>query len=334
MSGDRDGYTTRITMAEVGRIAGVSQVTVSRALSDPKKVSPATLDRIRKAIEATGFVPNALAGALASSRSGLVSAIIPSLTNITYTALIREFANRLKMAGYQVLLSEFGHDPAVEEEAVERHLSRRPDAMLLIGVNHSPRTRRMLLGAGIPVVECWDVSESPIDMCIGFSHTACGEAAAGFAAECGYQRAACILADDPRARRRADGFALGFDGMVSRIVLEGEASIAAGRKGLGLLLQQVGTPVGFVFCSSDLIAHGVLIEARVRGIQIPAELAVLGFGDQDFASQIDPMLSSVRIDRTRMGRLAAEAVIGQIESARPSPSMQDLGFEIIRRASC
>jgi LacI family gluconate utilization system Gnt-I transcriptional repressor len=321
-------------MAEVGRLAGVSQVTVSRALSDPSKVSPATRDRVRKAIEATGFVPNAVAGSLASARSGLVSAIIPSLTNITYTALVREFSNTLKEAGYQVLLSECGHDPALEEEIVERHLSRRPDAILLTGVNHGPRTRRMLLGAGIPVMEWWDMSDSPVDMCVGFSHGDCGAAAASFAKEHGYRRAACILADDPRARRRADGFARAFAGTVPQIVVEGEASIAAGRKGLAQLLERDAAPVGLVFCSSDLIAHGSLIEARVRGLRIPEDVALLGFGDQDFAAYLDPPLSSIRIDRSRMGRLAAKALIGRMEGDDPTQPVADLGFEVIRRASC
>ena len=171
-----------VTMQDVGRMAGVSQVTVSRALSDPAKVSPDTLRRITQAIEATGFVPNALAGALASRRSGLVTALVPSITNIIYASMVQAFGLRMRDAGYQILLSETGLTLEAEEETLARHLSRRPDAVLLTGIHHTARTRRMLLASGIPVVEVWDFTETPIDACVGFDHAATGRAVGDLAA--------------------------------------------------------------------------------------------------------------------------------------------------------
>ncbi|MEH6726095.1 MAG: LacI family DNA-binding transcriptional regulator, partial [Hyphomicrobiales bacterium] len=151
--GARGGQASgRVTMATVGRIAGVSQVTVSRALSDPSKVSALTLKKIEDAIKATGFVPNAIAGALASQQSHLISALIPSLTNVVYSSVVKSFSQRMREFGYQILLSETGFDLTEEEVFVSGHLSRQPDAVLLTGIQHSAQTRRMLLGAGIPIV--------------------------------------------------------------------------------------------------------------------------------------------------------------------------------------
>lgn len=328
---------SRVTMAAVGRMAGVSQVTVSRALSDPSKVSPDTLRRIREAVEATGFVPNAVAGALASNRSRLISALVPSITNITYTALIEEFSNRMREHDYQVMLSGYGFDREEEEVMISRHLSRRPDAMLLTGINHTPHARRMLLGAGIPVVEIWDMTESPIDICVGFSHQDAGREVAEFALEAGYTRACSIAANDDRARRRAvafgDQFARKGGAAVESVNLKGEASLAEGRKALSLLIERVAGPLGVVFCSSDLIAQGVLVEAQARGYDVPSGLAVIGFGDQDFAAHLEPSLTSVRVDRAKMGQDAARALLDRMDQkAIPRPAI-DLGFSIVRRVS-
>jgi len=324
-------------MADVGRMAGVTQVTVSRALSDPAKVSPATLARIRDAIALTGFVPNAVAGALASSRSKLVSALIPSLTNITYTAVIKVFADSLRAQDYQVLLSECGFDPADEEAMIARHLSRRPDAMLLTGITHTPQARKMLLGSGIPVVEVWDMTESPIDVCVGFSHAEAGRHVAEFAADAGYARAAGVAANDHRALRRQAAFASRFEVLtgaaVPTVTLRDHATIEGGRAALAELLDGHGPGIGVVFCSSDIIAQGILLEAQARGLRVPQDVAVIGFGDQDFAAHLEPSLTSVHVDRGRIGKDAAQALLHRLDGGTSDPLSIDLGFSISRRRS-
>lgn len=326
-----------VTMEMVGRIAGVSQVTVSRALSDPAKVSPATLKKVHDAIAVTGFVPNALAGALASRRSRLVSTLVPSITNITYASMVKTFGQEMRARGYQIMLTECGFDPAEEELVITAHLSRRPDAMLLVGTRHTANSRRMLLAAGIPVVEVWDVTETPIDLCVGFSHPEAGRAAARFAVGAGYGQAACVFASDERALRRKDAFCAEFRALTGRPTPDAsfgaEASLGMGRRGLAALLDEKGFAGGVVFCSSDLIAHGVLLEARARGLAVPGEIAVIGFGDQGFAPDTVPPLTSVRVDRAALGGRAAQAILGRLENRHAGPLVTDIGFEIVRRES-
>ncbi|WP_244515582.1 LacI family DNA-binding transcriptional regulator [Pacificibacter marinus] len=333
----RDSGKSRVTMAAVGRLAGVSQVTVSRALSHPEKVSPDTLQRIRDAIEATGFVPNALAGALASKRSHLISALVPSLTNIVYASFIATFSAQLRSHGYQVLLSETGFDTTSEQDLIATHLSRRPDAMLLTGIHHSQQARRSLLGADIPVVEVWDITDSPIDMCVGFNHVDAGRAVANFLYEQGHKNAATITANDERALRRQSAFSETFTQLSGNAVLNsntgGPASIGAGRRALAHLIDDTGFQRGAVFCSSDLLAHGVLIEARARGLCVPGDMAVMGFGDQDFARDLEPALTTVAIDRLALGSVAAEALLARLVRPDTKQSIFDLGFKILRRAS-
>ncbi|MBB97423.1 MAG: LacI family transcriptional regulator [Rhodobacteraceae bacterium] len=323
-------------MEAVGRMAGVSQVTVSRALSDPSKVSADTLRRINEAIAATGFVPNAIAGALASSKSRLISALVPSITNTVYASLVRAFSARMREADYQILLSETGLDPEEEERTIAAHLSRRPDAILLTGIHHSPRSRQMLLASGIPVVEVWDVTNSPIDICVGFNHEATGQAAAAFAHEQGHATAATIHAIDERAHRRSQAFATRFaelTGTTATVVpTESMATIAQGRAAMARLLD-TGFRKGFVHCSSDVMAHGVIIESTVRGFSVPEDIAVLGFGDQEFAGHVVPTISTIRVDREAFGRTAAEALLDRLDGGRDNAGTVDLGFEIVRRDS-
>ncbi|WP_102222891.1 LacI family DNA-binding transcriptional regulator [Acidimangrovimonas sediminis] len=324
-------------MTTVGRIAGVSQATVSRALSDPSRVSPETLEKIRQAIRATGFVPNAVAGALASSRSNLITALVPSITNIVYSSLIQSFSRVMREWGYQILLSETGFDAEEEEALIAAHLSRRPDAMLLTGTRHSPQARKMLIGSGIPVVEVWDITDTPIDFCVGFSHVEAGRAVARFVRELGHDRAVTVTANDERARRRRDAFAESFvqAGGTTPVAVDcpGAASLAAGRAALVEALEVHGFGRGVVFCSSDLLAHGVVSEAQVRGIAVPGDLAVVGFGDQDFAAMVEPPLTTVRVDRAELGRRAATALRARLEGNDPGETVIDLGYRIIRRGS-
>ncbi|EPX78632.1 LacI family DNA-binding transcriptional regulator [Salipiger mucosus] len=324
-------------MAAVGRLAGVSQVTVSRALSDPSKVSPETLARIREAIEVTGFVPNAIAGALASRRSMLVTALVPSITNIVYATMVKAFSNRMREHGYQFLLSETGFDPEEEERIIATVLSRRPDAMLLTGIHHTAQARKMLLGADIPVVEVWDITDSPVDLCVGFSHAETGRAVAEYAVAKGHRRAGTVTAGDARALRRKEAFSRRFTELGGTVLAEidhdGPATLARGREGLARLIDMAGFAGGFVHCSSDVLAHGVVIEAHARGIDVPGTVAVSGFGDQDFAAQIEPPITTVRVDRDVLGRSAAEAVLARIGKRPDVPTVTDVGFEIITRGT-
>lgn len=326
----------RITMADVGRLAGVTQVTVSRALSHPDKVSPKTLHRIQNAIHATGFVPNAVAGALASKRSKLISALIPSLTNVVYTSFMATFSEHLRQNGYQVLLSETGFDTASEDAFIATHLSRRPDAMLLTGIRHSNMARKQLLGAGIPVVEIWDIVDDPIDTCVGFDHCAVGQAVAEYLSAKGHTFAATITADDERALRRQFAFTERFGALSLNAVPDantgGTASIGAGRQAMAHLIDHSNFRKGAVFCSSDLSAHGAIIELHIRGYRVPQDIAVVGFGDQDFARDIYPALTTVAVDRLQLGHLAASTLLDKL-TGQPTKAVHDLGFEILTRAS-
>ncbi|MGE4405005.1 LacI family DNA-binding transcriptional regulator [Pseudomonas sp.] len=332
----RSGSTP--TLVDVARVAGVSPITVSRALGRPEVVAAATRKRVLEAVRATGYVPNLAAGALASSRSRLVAIFLPTIANSIFADTVQALTERLALAGYQTLLGLTGYSAEQEAALLEAVLGRRPDGIVLTGTEHTQASRERLARVGIPLVEAWDLCPKPLDMLVGFSHEAVGQAVAQYLLAKGYRRVSVVSLDDPRGLRRCrsliGGLAQQGIAPVPMQVVGAPATLAMGREGLGRLLQ-ADAAGEVVVCSSDTLAQGVLAEAASRGLRVPEDLAVMGFGDLSCAAHTHPPLSTVRIDGPRIGQAIAEALLARI--AEPAlartPLRLDVGFELIERAS-
>ncbi len=325
-----------ITLADVARLAGVSAITVSRALNRPDVVSPETLARIRGAVERTGYVPNLLAGGLASNRSRLVAAVVPTIAGPVFLETVQSLTESLAASGYQLMLGQSGYGGAREDVLLDAIVGRRPDGIVLTGIMRSSEGRRRLLASGIPVVETWDLTPTPVDMLVGFSHEKVGAAVARFLHARGYRRPGLVSADDDRARLRYASFreaagALGLPA-VPRAGVSAPTTLGDGRAALGALLS-AHPEVDSLFCSSDALAHGVITEAQARGMRVPQDLAVVGFGDLDFARHTHPPITTVRIDGTAIGRQAACFIVDRAAGAEPEARIVDIGFSIVERDS-
>lgn len=311
-------------------------MTVSRALNAPGKVTPETLGRVRLAVEALGYVPNAMASGLRMARARMVAALLPTLVGPVFQELVESLAESLKRSGYQLMIGQAGYDAAQEEELIKTIIQRRPDGIVLVGAVASAGGRSALLASHIPVVETWDFSDNPVDMLVGFSHVAIGESVAEFLHQRGHRHVAIITGDDARARARADAFirrsqALGAHS-AQVFFTTAPSTVGAGRKGLATLLQASPEITG-LFCSSDSLALGTLIEAQHRGLRVPEQLAVVGMGDQSFAQDAQPALTTVRLDGTRIGVIAAELMIARAEGRPVDSPIVDVGFHMVVRDS-
>ena len=326
------------TLIDVARVAGVSPITVSRALNRPEIVSEAAREKVLAAVQATGYVPNLLAGGLASNRSRLVALFVPTIVHSIFAETVQALMARLSQAGYQTLLGLTGYSAEQEEQLLAAVLGRKPDGIVLTGTLHTAASRQRLAQAGIPVVESWDLGEDPLDMQVGFSHEAVGRAQAEHLHARGYRRFAVVSVDDPRALRRCRS-------LVARLaelglaeppleILPAPALVESGRAGLRQLLAR-DEAFDVVVCSSDTVAQGVMAEAASRGLRLPEDLAVLGFGNLSSAAQMHPALSSVSVEGDRMGTLAAEALLQRFnEGVRAREAVRiDTGFHIIDRAT-
>ena len=320
------------TLHDVARAAGVSLITASRALGNPAIVSEATRARVQAAVDATGYIPNLLAGGLKSRRSRMVAGILPALSVSQFLPTVQSLTMALHEAGYQLLLGQTFYDAGREDEVLAAMASRQPDGIVMMGLVQSGRSRERLQRLRVPVVETWDMSERPVDMVIGFSHHRVGAAVADYFRARGFERVGIATGSDHRALQRRDGFAAAWGQEVPTAVVPAPSSLALGRQALGdLLAREPGLRA--VACSSDMLAHGVLVEAAARGLRVPQDLAVAGFGNAEFGEHMLPSITTVHVDGPEMGRLAAQLIVQRCQGQAPGRTSFDLGFRLIERQS-
>jgi LacI family gluconate utilization system Gnt-I transcriptional repressor len=326
-----------ITLADVAKLAGVAPITASRALNHPQEVSPELLQRVREAVARTGYVPNMLAGGLASSRSRLVAAVVPTISGLVFLETLQSLTEALAEAGTQLMIGQSGYRGNREDALLDAIIGRRPDGIVLTGILHSADGRRRLLASGIPIVETWDLTPTPIDMLVGFSHTQVGAAVAERLHAKGRRCIGVLGGDDARARQREAGLvakaaALGLAAPIPSVRCAAPTTARDGRAGLRALLAQASA-LDAVVCGSDALALGVLAEARALGLEVPGRLAVIGFGDLGFAAELEPPLSTVRIDGTAIGRHAARLILDRVEGRAMDAPVIDVGFTLVERGT-
>jgi LacI family gluconate utilization system Gnt-I transcriptional repressor len=323
-------------MEDVARLAGVSIITVSRVINQPDKVAAGTRARVEAAIARIGYVPNLTAGSLASSRSHVIGAIVPTIDNSIFAETIRGLSQTLAPRGYQLLLGQTGYEAQAEDDLVAAFLGRRVDGLVLTGVHHSALTRKRLVGAGVPVVETWDLTPSPIDMLAGFSNHAAGREMARHLLARGYRDLAVAGGADERSTARMAGFEEAVretgDARLAALVLPSGTSFEGGRLGLGELLQRTPRPRA-IFFSNDVLAVGALMECKRRGLRVPEDIAIAGFVDLDIAQAVEPGLTTVHVGSRQIGEEAASLLLARLDGEVVVNPVRDLGFRVVARAS-
>jgi LacI family gluconate utilization system Gnt-I transcriptional repressor len=342
MSGDKrnsNRQTKRIGVREVARLAAVAPITVSRALSFPESVAPATRERIMEAVAAVGYIPNRVAGSLSSNQTRLIGAIIPTFQSSVATEFTDGMARVLRSRGYQLLLGGSNFSMEEEESLVIEFLSRRADGIYLTGTTHTERVRRLLREGGVPVVEIASLESEPIDMAVGFSNVDSSFAMVRYLAECGYRRIAFFSlpqTDNERQLGRIAGFRRGVEtfGLDAdpALIAEVPMDLANAARAFGELLER-RPDTEAVFCGGDLVAAGVLFECQRRGVRVPEDFGIAGFDDIDLAAFVQPALTTVRLPRQAIGATAAELLLDRIAGKPVKRSVVDMGFEIVVRGS-
>jgi LacI family gluconate utilization system Gnt-I transcriptional repressor len=318
------------TLAAVAARAGVSPITVSRVVRLPDLVKPRTRALVETAMAELGYVPNLVAGSLASARTRSVGVLVPTIGNAIFADTVQGLSDRLEPLGYAVILAQSRYDAAREFRVLSALLARRPEALIMVGSPATADGEALLRRARIPVVETWDLPEAPIDAVAGFDNYAAGVAVARHFLAQGRRAMAFVSGDDPRATRRWLGFAAAIAeagaARPRRIVLPRTASAAA-----SALPSVMGADA--VFAGNDPHAIGLLSALRRAGLAGPGPpqsqpVAVVGLGDVEMGQLITPSLSTVRVYGTRIGDAAARLTLERAGERRI-----DLGFELVLRES-
>lgn len=327
-------HQATVTLAEVAEAAGVGESTVSRVLRNHGSFSGKTRDRVMAAVARLGYVPNRIAGTLASTASRLVAFVIPSLSNIVFPDVLRGASAILEENRYQAVFSVTDYDPQKEEALAAAMLAWRPAAVMLAGYEHTEGTIKMLRASGCRIVELLDLDGDALDLGVGFSNRTAGRESAAFLLKRGYRRIGYVGHDlnrDTRAGKRFSGFCetLGAGGapLADHEILAGASSVENGRLGLERLLAR--TPdLKAVYFSNDDMALGGYFHCLARGISIPSQLAIFGYNGLDIGRATPQPLSTIRTPRVETGQVAAQLVV-----TNAPPQVVDLGFELIEGAT-
>jgi LacI family transcriptional regulator, gluconate utilization system Gnt-I transcriptional repressor len=334
----RKRSTGRVTLAEIASAAGVSAITVSRALRTPEVVSQAVRDRVQAVVEELGYVTDPAASALASSRSDVIGVLIPSVTNNVFADVLRGIYSVLEAERFRLQLANSRYSPLEEERLLRIFLSQRPAGLIVSGIDQSEASRRLLFRADCPVVQIMETGPDPVDMMIGFSHFEGARTAVRHLVSRGYRRIAFLGARmDPRTQRRLAGYesVLREEGMLdNRLILctPRASTVQLGGELLSDLVARA-PDVDAIFCNNDDLAVGALFEAQRRRMAVPDVLGICGFNDLEFAAVTNPSLTTVRTFREKMGRLAVSKVLEAMKGERIAEPVVDLGFELVERQS-
>lgn len=328
------------TMIDIARVAGVSPMTVSRAFKSEGSVSETTRAAILAAAEDLGYVFDSTASNLRSQRSDFVAVTIPSLNNANFADTVGGLSEGLKARQLQILLGYTNYDIHEEERLIEQLLRRRPGAIVVTGGRHTPRARRLLENAGIPVIETWDLPETPIGHVVGFSNAAAVRGMVDHFVGQGLTRIAFIGGDADRDTRGSDrraGFvaAMQAQGLaVDRLIAAGPPPISMreGATAMGRLIDTMPDTQA-VICVSDLSAFGALTECQRRGLAVPDRYSIAGFGDYDIAAVAVPSLTTINPFSRAIGAKAAALILDVLDGRQDGPALLPITPELLIRES-
>lgn len=313
-------YRNRPRLKDIAQATGVSIMTVQRVIAAPNLVAKPTRERILKIMQETGYVPDRNAASLVQKTTGFIGLIVSSLTSMGFSAEIEGVADFCESTGRQLLLAQTNYDKSQEYTVLTTILSRRPDGLILTFNPTQKKTRKMLEVAGIPIVETFENPRKPVDMVAGFSNQKAAVQVARHFSDTGRKRPAFfgqLLARD-LVRWRA--FKKECMSLLGEAPLH--VPIGTGKTMREENFTEAGSffrvydndpeLIDAVFCASDVTASAILFECHRRGISVPGQLAICGFGDLSFAEHVSPRLTTVRLPEYEMGQKAGEMILSSL----------------------
>ncbi len=330
--------TGRVTLGDVAAAAGVSPITVSRALRGERSVAAELVERVQAAAQKLGYVPDPAARALASSRSSHVAVLIPLLTNTLFVDLLEAVHRTLLPAGYQTLIGVTHYDPHEEELLLSSYMAHRPAGLVVTGFDRTEASRRLIAASGVPCVHVMETTHAEGVHSVGFSQSDAGHAVTAHLLARGRKRIAFVAAQlDTRVMQRADGYrrclreAGLYDPKLELLNPEG-SSLGLGGQLFEHMLREHPDVDAVFFCNDDLAQGGLLAALRL-GVAVPGKVAVAGFNDLNGSDQMLPPLTTVRTPRTEIGEEAARMLLSLMRHEPLVQTSVDLGYQLVVRGS-
>lgn len=333
--------TSRLTLTEIGKMAGVSRSTVSRVINNQGNVNPNVRKRVQQVIEETGYRPNSVARSLAGQKMHMIGLVIPQTAQILFTDpffphLIQGIAHACNQHNYT--LSLFLMHASDDEATLYQRLLENTffDGIILTADYLIDDLVPEMLKREIPFVHIGHHDDSQVSY-VDADNLTGAYTAVSHLSRLGYQRIATITGpmNNLAAVHRQQGYlnALRDRGhsVTPELIATGDFSEAGGKAAMKRLLSQKPDAV---FAASDAMALGALRAIRQANLNVPQDIALVGYDDLPPATHADPALTTVRQPVKQVGSLAAEILFDMVDNGRFPPRRIILPTELVIRASC
>jgi LacI family transcriptional regulator len=307
--------TSRVTIAHVASRAGVSPTTVSHVLSGKRVVGAATRDVVMDAIQALGYRPNHVARNLRTRQSHMVAVLVPDITNPFYAVLTRGLADGLDPAGYGTYVCNTDGQHERERRYFQDVMDRGVDGIVFAsgetasGVTFGPADYTT------PIICIGDHLDHPLCDAVTPDDEAGSREATSFLVDHGYRRIGMIQGPPRYGAQRTAGFRSALQAVKrkapSEVLVRGDWTRRGGRDAMRALMALPKRPDA-VFCANDLMAIGALDVAHELGLDVPGDVAIMGFDDVDAATIVTPQLSTVRNPAYESGRTAGDLLLSRM----------------------
>ncbi|MFK7889514.1 MAG: LacI family DNA-binding transcriptional regulator [Granulosicoccus sp.] len=309
-----------VSLSQIAEAVGVSKMTVSRVIRNADGYSEATREKVMREIERHGYQTIRLGANTGHVESSTVVGVcVPALSGYLMTQTLESLGNTLERFGFQMMLGCHNNQLAQEESWLKQLVAWRPAGVLLCSKYHSQKTTRMLREADLPVLEFWELNTSPIRLSVGFNEYDAGFEMSQHARFKGYENAALLLAtQDSNAvsPARVKGFETGFqagDGQVVHTeILNDQPSFYAGYYGTELLFNH-GHSFDMIYYMNDDMAIGGLAWCQRKGIRVPEDVGIAGWGGHEAASILPLRLTTTQIPVIQIGKLSAEQLVRSLK---------------------
>ncbi|WP_299784610.1 LacI family DNA-binding transcriptional regulator [uncultured Roseobacter sp.] len=324
-----------MSLSQVAEAAGVSKMTASRVLRGEGGYSEKTRVKVMAQVDQLGYLPNRLATVFAGDKnSTFIGVSIPDLGNEVFSQVLEGIDRKLGTFGHQSVLGLTQHTLQEEEDWIKTVLSWQPAGLILTGRYHSARASDMLRNAGIPIVEIWDLNSSPLDMSVGINHFDSGFDMGRYLVGCGYQKIGYVGTSHDTANAattRLDGFCKAVEGgggeVTRQLCLHDTATYYPGYYGTEQLLASAQN-IECIFYQNDSMAFGGLQYCGAKGLEVPKDIGIAGWGDLPVASVLSKRLTSMHVSHLKLGQAAAEMMMARL-SDEPVEPCRDIGFRLI-----
>lgn len=318
----------KLLLKDIAKLAGVSEMTASRAMRGAQDVSEATRQKVEKIAREVGYVPNRIAGALASKTVNLVGVVVPSLNSSVFPEVLSGISSTLKATPLKPVIGVTGYDLLEEEEVIREMLSWRPTGVVVAGLEHNEAARKMLANADCPVVEVMDVDGAPVKHCVGISHLEAGRVMAQTILDAGYRKIGFIgtkMPQDYRAEKRLSGFVQALEeagvSLRDQELYSGASSIETGHKLTSEIMDR-SPDLECLYFSSDVLSVGAYMYCLAKGLSVPQDLALAGFNNLELLRGLPLTLATTDAHRFQIGQKAAEIILASQGADTPAQVVQ------------